>query len=223
MRARRNGFWTAPVLALLALLVVGTPPEAAEAQTGSIVGTVSLEEVRRVRRRSANRYSSGTGTIQQLPVVAYLVGRVGAAPTPGAPARMVQQDTAFVPAALTIPVGGTVEFPNEDSFFHNVFSYSESHRFDLGRYPRGESKTEQFQQPGVVEVFCEVHDKMRGVIVVTENPFHAIVGDDGSFQIDGVPAGEYQLAIWSADHRPSEQSVTVRAGATSNVEVELSR
>jgi len=222
MRGWYIRLWLAPTLAALML---GTPPRMAEAQTGTVVGTVTLEQAQ-VRRRTAGRYpgqSAGAAEIQRVPVVAYVVGRVGSAPSPGAPALMVQRDTAFAPAALTIPVGSTVEFPNEDEFFHNVFSYSSAHRFDLGRYPRGESKAEQFQEPGIVEVFCEVHDKMRGVIVVTENRFHAIVGEDGSFRIEGLPPGDHVIALWSADHRPAMHTVTVSAGSTSSLEVELSR
>lgn len=136
---------------------------------------------------------------------------------------MVQQDTAFTPSALVVPVGGTVEFPNADPFFHNVFSYSSTQRFDLGRYPQGESKSVTFDETGVVSVFCEVHDKMRGVIIVTENPYHAVVGEDGSFRIEGIPPGEHRVAFWSADHRPVEETVTVRGGETSRIDVELNR
>jgi hypothetical protein len=74
-----------------------------------------------------------------------------------------------------------------------------------------------FDEAGVVDVYCEVHDKMRGAIIVTENPFHALVGEDGSFRIDGVPAGEYTVAFWSADHDAAEETVTVTAGATRRV------
>lgn len=222
MRGWRIRLWLAPALVILTL---GAPPRSVEAQTGTVAGTVTLEQAQ-VRRRTAGRYpgqAAGAPEIQRIPVVAYVVGRVGNATFSSASALMVQRDTAFAPSALTIPVGGTVEFPNDDEFFHNVFSYSSAHRFDLGRYPRGESKSEQFQEPGIVEVFCEVHDKMRGVIVVTENPFHAIVGEDGSFRIVGLPPGDHVVAFWSADHRPAQQTVTVRAGSTTTVEVELSR
>ena len=223
MRVWRNRVWAALVFGTTLVVL---SPEPVTGQTGAIAGTVELQEARARGRRTARRYpggATGTATIQQVPVVVYVLGPFGATISEGPAVHMVQRDTTFVPSALTIPVGGTVEFPNEDSFFHNVFSYSSTHRFDLGRYPVGESKSEQFQEAGVVEVFCEVHDKMRGVIVVTENPFHAVVGEDGSFRIDGIPAGEYQVAFWSADHRPSEQTITVTAGSTSNVEVELSR
>ena len=212
------------VIALSALEWAAAPGEV-KAQTGSVAGSVTLEQAQ-VRRRTAGRYpgqSAGASEIQRIPVVVYVVGRAGASPSSNGPWIMVQQDTAFAPAALTIPVGGSVDFPNEDTFFHNVFSYSSTHRFDLGRYPKGESKSEQFLEPGIVEVFCEVHDKMRGVIVVTENPFHTTVAEDGSFRIDGLPPGDHEIALWSADHRPITRTVRVQAGSTTRIEVELRR
>ena len=136
---------------------------------------------------------------------------------------MVQQDTAFAPAAIFVPLGGSVDFPNADPFFHNVFSYSSSRRFDLGRYPQGQAKSVTFEEPGVVSVFCEVHEKMRGVIVASENPHNAVVAADGSFRIEGVPAGEHEIVFWSADHDPVQQTVVVTAAQTSQVDVELNR
>jgi len=136
---------------------------------------------------------------------------------------MMQSDTAFVPAAVVVTVGNTVSFPNGDPFFHNVFSYSRARRFDLGRYPAGESKDVVFDEPGIIQVFCEVHDFMRGTIVVTENPYYAIVEDDGTFSIVGVPPGDYTLVAWQADHDEVERSVTVTEGGNAHLEVELHR
>jgi hypothetical protein len=155
--------------------------------------------------------------------VAYLKGKIPGVPVkpPAVTPTMMQHDTAFVPAALVIPVGTTVSFPNTDPFFHNVFSYSRTERFDLGRYPKGVTKSVTFDKPGIVKVYCEVHHFMRAVIVVTENPFHAVVGADGSFRIDGVPAGRYTLVIWHPDLGTVEKSVVVPEGGVVHVHAAL--
>jgi plastocyanin len=208
--------------ALMPLALVPVPAGPLAAQTGSIAGRVELEV--QAARRTADRYGGTTAAsqeVQPVPAVVYLVGSVAGSSPPSRPVEMIQKDSAFTPAAVVVGVGSSVDFPNEDPFFHNVFAYSEARRFDLGRYPQGESKSVDFPEPGVVDVYCEVHDVMRGVIIVTENPFYALVGVDGSFRIDGVPAGTYQVSIWSADHQGQEQTVTVTDGETTRVDVEL--
>jgi plastocyanin len=191
---------------------------------GVIEGAVELAPF--PPRRSANRYPGGAAAVhapQELPAVAYLVGPVPGAPPSNGRVTMEQRDTAFVPELVAVRVGGVVSFPNGDGFFHNVFSYSSAQRFDLGRYPQGESKDVTFPQAGIVEVFCEVHEFMRGAIVVTENPYHAVVGPDGRFRIEGVPAGDYVIAFWHPGHEALEQRVSVTAGETARVEVSLRR
>jgi plastocyanin len=215
-----------PWLVLAALSVASAGSAGAQVPTGSIEGVVRLEPPP-TPRRSANRYPGGvpqTRQIQQLPAFAYLTGPLpAAAGDPTARPTMIQKDTTFVPSIVAVRMGGAVAFPNADPFFHNVFSYSSAQRFDLGRYPLGESKSVSFPQPGIVEVFCEVHEFMRGAIVVTENPFHAVVDDDEGFRITGVPEGEHTIAFWHPDHEPQEQRVRVSAGATTRVEVGLRR
>lgn len=208
-----------------ALVALGEAAEAAPPPpTGVIEGTVTVH--RRPARRSAARYPGAaprTRSVQEVPVVVFIRGVVAGVPTrtDGAVATLSQQDTAFSPAALVVQPGTVVEFPNGDSFFHNVFSYSGIARFDLGRYPRGESKEVRFDEPGIAKVYCEVHEFMRAVVVVTENPFHAVVGDDGTFRLDGVPAGTYTLVAWHADFDEVEHSVVVRDGGTATVALEL--
>jgi hypothetical protein len=135
---------------------------------------------------------------------------------------MAQEDTAFVPSLLVVPPGTTVSFPNMDPFFHNVFSYSRAQRFDLGRYPQGEAKEVRFDEPGIVKVYCEVHESMRSAIVVLDNPFYTVIGEDGSFELAGVPPGEYTLVVWHADHDVVETTVVVLEGKVTEVRVELS-
>lgn len=202
--------------------LAGSAP--ASAQQASISGTVTLEPPP-APRRTANRYPGSPTTTrlaQHLPAVVYLRGTVPGS-SGGGTVEMAQRDTSFVPSGLTVTVGTTVSFPNQDPFFHNVFSYSGAKEFDLGRYPEGQTKEVHFDRPGVVELFCEVHDFMRGLVVVTENPYHAVVADDGTFSIGGVPPGEYTLVAWHPEHDEVERSVTVSDGSTTRVEVELRR
>lgn len=213
-------------LCVAVVLPGATTPAAGAASetTGVIEGTVDLRLP--APRRSASRYPGGAAranSVQPVPAVAFIRGPVVGVPTrtDNVTATLAQQDTAFVPAALAVQVGATVSFPNEDTFFHNVFSYSGAARFDLGRYPRGESKDVRFEEAGIVKVYCEVHEFMRAVVVVTENPFHAVVDEDGRFRLEGVPAGTYTLVVWHPDVDEVEQSVVVTDGGTVQVNVEL--
>jgi plastocyanin len=214
---------------VLALLLAATlaatlaaPPAVHAQAVGRIEGRVQLRE--RPARRTPNRYPGGAGgaarPVQTVPTVVYLEGAI-AGPAAPRTATMAQRDTAFAPGAVVIPVGGSVVFPNEDPFFHNVFSYSTAERFDLGRYPRGESKTVEFDQPGVVKVYCEVHESMRAAVVVSENPFHTVVAADGTFTLTGVPAGVHQLVVWHVDLGEARAEVRVTAGATARVDLTL--
>jgi len=191
---------------------------------GVIEGRVTLS--RAAPRRVANRYPGDAGGaphhVGSVPVVAYIVGPVPGAPgeAPARP-RLSQQDTSFQPPVLVVPVGTSVDFPNRDPFFHNVFSYSSTKRFDLGRYRRGESRTVTFDRPGVVKVYCEIHQWMRSAIVVVENPYHVLVGADGRFTLQGVPAGRYRLAVWDFDRGQRVMAVTVPASGAARVAVDL--
>jgi len=218
---------SALLLALPVLLIVGAGAAPLAAQQGGAAGTGVIEGVVEMKstpaRRTVDRYGGSTASrpIQPIPPVVYLKGAVGARPPTRTDALMAQEDTAFVPGLLVIPVGTTVRFPNRDPFFHNVFSYSSAGRFDLGRYPRGESKDVRFTQPGVVKVYCEVHEPMRAVILVVENAHWAEPGTDGRFRIPDVPAGVYTLVAWHADRGELEREVRVPPGGVARVEFEF--
>lgn len=217
--------WSALGLTAVLFTMATSSPAPASAQTGTIEGTVTASE--RAPRRTVNRYA-GSGdaaarTLQDVPNIAYLEGTIAGAPRMTAPtgAEIAQRDTAFAPGTLIVPVGTPVAFPNRDGFYHNVFSFSPAQRFDLGRYPRGESKSVTFDDAGVVKVYCEVHQYMRAAVIVVENPYHAEVGADGRFTIRNVPAGTHRLVVWDIERRPEELDVTVTAGAVARVQVTL--
>lgn len=109
---------------------------------------------------------------------------------------ITQRDAVFRPHVLPVLVGTTVEWPNKDDIFHNVFSMSESNPFDLGLYKDPEIKKVQFKNTGRVDVFCSIHSQMNCVILVLQNPFYAVTDKSGRFQIHNVPAGNYRLKAW---------------------------
>ena len=127
-------------------------------------------------------------------VVVYVDG-VRAPPRPGR-ATMVMKGKSFTPRVLVVPVGGTVEFPNLDSIFHNVFSLSGQNRFDLDLYKRPKSGSWTFQHPGLVRVYCNIHPQMSAVVLVRDNPYYTLAAQDGAFVIEEVPAGQYTLRAW---------------------------
>lgn len=118
------------------------------------------------------------------------------APAPGR-TTLDQRNEAFVPFVLAVTVGSTVDFPNSDPVYHNVFSLSKAKRFDLGRYPRGQSRSVRFDQPGVVRVFCEIHSHMSAFVLVFAHRFFATTDAEGRYRIEGVPPGAYTLAVWN--------------------------
>ncbi len=192
-----------------------------EMPIGRIEGRVTVNS--RPARRQARQYgrTDPAQAAQALPTIVYLKGAIPGSGVPSAMPSMAQQDTAFAPGFVAVGLGREVTFPNRDPFFHNVFSYSPAARFDLGRYPLGESKEVFFDTPGVVKVFCEVHESMRSMILVTENPFYAEVRADGTFVLEGVSAGTWTLVGWDMDQGSAEQQVTVGDGATARVELAI--
>lgn len=117
-------------------------------------------------------------------------------PKPPVTATIDQKGARFEPDMLVVPAGSSVEFPNSDPIFHNVFSLSKTRAFDLGFYPKGQSRTVKFDNPGVVQVYCHIHANMYAAIVVTDSPWFQKPAADGSFSFSNVPAGRYRLTAW---------------------------
>ena len=137
------------------------------------------------------------------------------------PTRQVtQKEMNFLPALLAIRTGTTVEFPNEDDTYHNIFSYSPAKRFDLGRYRPDERPIPSvlFDKAGLITLRCDIHEHMRGLILVLDTPYFTMTDPDGRFQLNGLPTGNYKLKAWVNSNTTREQQVELRAGSKAHVD-----
>lgn len=167
----------------------------------------------------AKRYEIVTkgGTLSTNPPVAvvYLEGAF-ANPGPLPVRQIVQKDFLFQPSLLAVRLGTKVEFPNQDDTYHNVFSFSPAKRFDLGRH-RPEDKpvpSQIFDKAGMITLRCDIHEHMRGIILVLDTPHFVITGTDGTFKLSGLPAGSYKLKAWIDSRTTLEKPVTLTSGGT---------
>jgi len=134
---------------------------------------------------------------------------------------MDQRNETFVPHVLAVMTGTTVEFPNSDPFYHNVFSLSKTARFDLGRYAAGRSRAERFDKPGIVRVFCEIHSHMNAFILVFSHPFFALTDAEGRYRIENVPPGTYNVIAWNEGIASDPKAVLVPDGAVAELDFTL--
>jgi plastocyanin len=196
--------------------------EQSHAQASGVVeGRIALAP--EPARRWPQRYpGSGTATTEIHPVsaVVYLEGDLPRSAGADSAVSILQEGGRFVPGAVAVRTGTVVRFPNDDPYYHNVFSYA-GPRFDLGRYPTGESREVVFDRPGIVRTYCEIHEFMRAVILVTDHGFHAVVGEDGTFRIAGVPAGRYTIKAYHPDFGVTEAEVVVPARGSVSVSLEM--
>jgi plastocyanin len=125
-------------------------------------------------------------------------------------ASVRQVNETFVPHVLAVRTGTVVDFPNDDTTYHNVFSLSKTKRFDLGRYARGQSKAIRFDEPGIVRVFCDIHSHMSAFILVFAHRFFAVTDEQGRYRIDQVPPGTYTVAAWYEGAVRQSRPATVR-------------
>jgi plastocyanin len=191
------------VTALLALLLTAAP------ETGVVEGKIHFEVKGLV----------GTPGAERAPAVVFLERLDGAQPKTST-ATMRQKEKQFDPRMLVVTVGSKVEFPNDDLVFHNVFSLSKGNELDLGVYRVGSSKSVKFQNPGVVDVFCNIHPEMLGTVLVLQNDYQAPVQADGTFKLT-VPAGKQPIAVYWANGVLERKELEVPAGGKVTVELTL--
>jgi plastocyanin len=199
-------------------------------ESGTVVGKVEIRSLPPTIRheRSAGYGVSGMmhdadvrqeKISEQRNVVVYLEGgRLDAFhATESGRAEMDQQLARFIPHILAIQKGSVVDFTNHDKVYHNVFSLSPTRKFNIGRRPTGEAVPVQFDKPGVVQIFCDIHSQMTAYVVVLENPFFVQPADDGTFKIEHVPPGTYTIKAWHERLTSPDQKITVTAGTTATV------
>jgi plastocyanin len=140
-----------------------------------------------------------------------------------ATAQLVTRSKALVPHVVAVPAGSTIAFPNDDPISHNLFSLSSGNSFDLGLYRKGAGKTHKFDNPGTVNVYCNVHPNMSAVVHVMSSPYYAFADASGNFSIADVPPGKYRLVAWNEQGGTVDAPVEVStAGAVSgNVNLTL--
>lgn len=145
----------------------------------------------------------------------------GAEALPPNPTQVITEGKEFRPRVSLVPVGSTISFPNNDPFNHNVFSLSEDAPFDLGLYGRGQVRSTTLKRAGLIRVYCNVHARMAAFLLVRDNGFTTQPGADGSFTIEGVPPGKYQLHVWHERAQPIVQTVEVPAAGLKDLDLQL--
>lgn len=212
------------------LILVLAVCAAAPAAAGSIRGQVRVPAM----PQRDTRFHPYAGRASSLPApVLPARGRVTdaviyveslPAPVPAEPGprpQLAQRGQSFDPRVVVVAAGGEVEFPNFDPVYHNVFSVSPARRFDLGKYPRGQSRTVRFLKPGLVNVFCDIHADMSAFILVTPTAAWARPDANGGFELRHLPAGHYRVHWWHPDFGAGERELDVPADGTAALDVEF--
>ncbi len=139
-----------------------------------------------------------------------------------------QKDAEFIPSITPVKVGSTVYFVNDDPFYHNVFSLTPGAKFNIGRRPTGDIFSKEIpvtkwrvEGLGPISIFCDIHSQMNAVILSLDTPFYSKLNEDGSFELKGLPAGEYEIRVYNKAFDLLTQQITVKTGQTYSVEYNL--
>ena len=204
------------VASLAVVFVLANASSPAQPRLGTIRGRVEVKRIiHPVERRPSASDTTSTPPPREIPdlrrTVVYLERGPSAALESREPirARMDQRNETFLPHVLTIDQGTVVDFPNNDTTYHNVFSISKTRKFDLGRYARGKSRSVRFDQPGVVRIFCDIHSHMSAFVLVFTHPYYAKAEGDGRYRIDNLPPGTYTVSTWHEGEVHETKTVTV--------------
>ncbi len=150
-----------------------------------------------------------------------LHGSIRAAAPPAAGFTLAQRNKEFVPHLLIIPVGSVVHFPNQDPFFHNVFSLFEGRRFDLGLYEAGTSRDINFPREGVSYIFCNIHPEMSAVVIALSTSYFSAADGNGRFRVQHVTPGTYAVHVWLEGEDPAVLESLTRTVQVKQEDIDL--
>lgn len=199
-----------PLLALVTLIASPSLGEDRSRRSGDVHGRVVFEV-------------GGIDLTTMGPTVVFLDTARGdlVFETPKAVLRISQKNAQFEPPFLVVARGQTVEMPNDDTIFHNVFSFSKPNELDLGLYPNGERRSVTFREAGVVRLYCSIHESMNATIFVAPSPYHAMVEGSGAFEIHEVPAGAYRIRSWNEKLPEASAELEVAPGRTVAIDLRI--
>jgi len=231
-RTERSGaLATCVVLTVVSSVIlvsfVARPAVIAAARPGSIRGRVDVRRPAAAIERRPGIADLGTPAGRDVPNLQRSVVYLESAPrgafetSEGGRAVMDQRNETFVPHVLAITTGTTVDFPNSDKFYHNVFSLSKTRPFDLGRYASGASRPIRFDRAGIVRVFCDIHSHMNAYILVFNHPFFAMTDAEGRYRIENVPPGSYGVIAWNEGTSSEARPITVVDGGVAELDFSL--
>ncbi len=215
------------LVSVVSFVVIRPARNLEAARSGAIRGRVELKRTVAPMERRPGVADLGTAAVRDLPDLLRSVVYLESAPrgafetSDGGHAVMDQHNETFVPHVLAITTGTTVDFPNSDAFYHNVFSLSKTRTFDLGRYAAGNSRPVRFDRPGIVRVFCDIHAHMNAYILVFGHPFFAMTDKEGRYRIENVPPGSYGVIAWNEGTSSETRPITVGDGAVAELDFTL--
>ncbi len=205
---------------------VTAPVAQSRADEGRVVGSVKLT-LATAGKSSATAYERRGVAPRAKPlpeirnVVIFFADIAASADVVAGKDTIAQKDEQFAPHVVAVTTGSSVAFPNQDPFFHNVFSLSRGATFDLGRFPSGATRSRVFNRSGIVKVFCHIHSHMSAVIRVFDHGWFTIPDEGGDFAMAGVPRGEHTLVAWHERIGEQRRRVTIRPGQTAEVDFTL--
>ncbi len=218
--------------------------EEATIENGSISGTVVLPAI---QRSSNNRFrgrtyrnrtsgessndenSSSTSNYNDVIISAHPISFTAETVPLAEPAQVIQKDAIFVPRVTAVTVGSTVQFINDDPFFHNVFSLTPGAKFNIGRRPKGDVYSKvvpelnwRVEGIGPISVYCDIHSQMNAIILSLDTPYFTRANEDGSFQLGNLPPGEYEIRAYHPKFNLIIQEITISSDQSRNIVLEFS-